>query len=108
MNMNCANCQFANKSGNQDFVFCTYWQDQANESKMSQEAFVRQVLFPKTDLQQVALGWGFPKQHFKLESHWVHKGTASEGLMWSEQICIQKDEVCEAFTSIHQTTEKEG
>ena len=57
MNTQCANCQFANKSGNPDFVFCTYWQDKANESKMSQEDFVRNVLFPQTELNQVALGF---------------------------------------------------
>ena len=106
--MNCANCQFANKSGNEDFVFCTYWQEKANESKMEQETFVRSVLFPNTNLQQVALGWGFPQQHVSLDSHWSYKGTASEGLMWNNQILIHQDEVCESFQSIHQNTKKEG
>lgn len=101
MNVKCADCIFANKSGNNEFVYCTYWQNKANESNMNQEDFVRKVLFPSTDLQQVALGWGFPKQHFQLESHWVHKGTASEGLMWNEQILVHKEESCNQFSSIH-------
>lgn len=92
--MSCKECKFANKSGNDDFVFCTFWQSKCNESGMSEEDFVRKEMFPQTTLSKVALGWGYPKKHFKLESHWVHKGTASEGLMWNNQICIHKDEHC--------------
>jgi hypothetical protein len=67
---------------------------------MDTSDFVRTVLFPQTTVQEVGLGWGYPKQHFKLESHWSYKGTASEGLMWNNQICISKNESCQHFAEV--------
>ncbi|MNY85796.1 hypothetical protein D3C78_19960 [compost metagenome] len=93
--MTCATCSHANKSGNDDWVFCTYWQNKCNESKMETIEFVKNVVFEQTDIIQLATGWGFPLKHFAAESHWSHKGTASEGVMWNNQILIQKDEKCQ-------------
>lgn len=98
--MNCSNCRFANKSGNKDFVYCTYWQDRCNESGKPVEDFIKNVLFKETLVDKVATGWGYPKQHFSLESDWVHKGTLTEGLMWNEQICIGMSESCNNFKKV--------
>ncbi|ASA22572.1 hypothetical protein [Paenibacillus donghaensis] len=93
--MNCSTCIYANKSGNDDYVFCTYWQNKCNESKQDADVFVKKEIFKKTLVCDVGIGWGYPSKHYSAESHWSHKGTASEGLMWNNQICIHKDESCQ-------------
>jgi hypothetical protein len=93
--MNCSTCIYANKSGSDDHVFCTYWQNKCNESKQETKAFIQNKLFKQTLLQNVGLGWGYPNKHFYADSHWSYKGTASEGLMWANQICIHKNESCQ-------------
>lgn len=93
--MNCLDCSFANKSGNEGYVFCTYWQNKCNESKLDTTEFVKRVVFEETLLDKVALGWGYPSKHYSHESHWSYKGTASEGLMWNNQICVEKEQWCQ-------------
>lgn len=93
--MNCSNCRHANKSGNENYVFCTFWQTKCNKSGMSEEDFVRKELFTQTTIHRVGFGWGYPNKHFKADTHWVHKGTASEGVMWNNQICIHINEDCQ-------------
>lgn len=97
METKCEKCKFANRSGSKDFVYCGYWQRQANESKQEPEAFVRNVMHLNPRPQVVALGWGFPHQPYEGDVAWHHKGTATAGLMWNEQICVSKEDFCNEF-----------
>jgi hypothetical protein len=93
----CGDCQYAHKSGSEDHVFCTLWQNRCNEANMSAEHFVRQVIYAGEKPSEVSLGWGFPHKHMKADTHWSTKGTATEGLMWNNQICVPKDDKCDFF-----------
>lgn len=98
--MRCTDCKFANKSGNEEFVFCTYWQGEANKYSEGAEGFVRNVIFQLPFPRKVGLGWGYPNKLFNAETHWSVKGTASEGLMWRDQICINKDDRCHKYEGL--------
>lgn len=98
--MNCSDCGFAYKSGNDDFVYCRYWQRRYGKSDMVEEDFINNIIFEEESLDSVGLGWGYPHRHFSKETHWVSKGTATEGLMYSNQICVQKDSVCSNYKDV--------
>jgi hypothetical protein len=93
----CGTCLFANRSGNPEFVFCTKFARLAGEKDMEPEEFIKKYVFPETSINLIALGWGYPNQGFRSESNWIIKGTATEGLMWANQICIGKDETCNEY-----------
>ena len=97
----CSNCKFANRAGNRDSVFCLFWYEELSKSKgMTEEEFVRSRIFKETDINNIGFGWGYPHQKFiNIEEEPKHSDTATSSLMWSNQICIQKDETCNNYKS---------
>lgn len=99
--MKCADCKFANKSGNQDYVFCTYWQNEADKQPMTAQQFAESILCQDPLLTEVAIGWGYPNQHYQAPTHWSIKGTASESIMWKDQICVYKNQQCLNYSALN-------
>ena len=95
----CATCKYANRAGNDDFVFCTYWQKQANEKSMESEEFALNILLDKEPTLNgcVGIGWAYPKQNYNKEVNWHEKGTPSAGIMWNNQICVQANTGCSKY-----------
>lgn len=95
----CATCKFANRSGNEDFVFCTKWQKEANESKMTSELYALNILIYKEPQLNgvIGIGWGYPSQTYNKEVNWHEKGTVSASMMWNEQICVQANAGCSQY-----------
>lgn len=100
MGKTCSSCAYANRAGSEDYVFCRFWQSQANESGLSSEEFINKKLFKETSIEGVGIGWVYPKVAYSGAVAWHEKGTASAGIMWSEQICISKDEGCHKHKSL--------
>lgn len=92
----CNDCRYANKSKNEEFVFCTYWEDKYNKSGFegSKEEYVKEVIYADSDDIVVALGWGYPNKHNKVETFWAIKGTVSEGLIYNNMILTSKESYC--------------
>ena len=96
----CSNCRFANRASNDDFVFCTYWQTQGEKSKLSFKAFVKDVMFINPSPQSVGFGWGYVNQRFREDGAYSLSSTPLEGLLHSNQVCIDKNDKCNAYKNI--------
>lgn len=98
--MKCAECRYANKSGREDFVFCTYWTGERAKSGYKDAIdFIKNEVYKSDEPKEVALGWGYPKKPFKGVANSVVGGTVDEGLMWSNQICVSMEDKCSEFES---------
>lgn len=93
--MKCADCRYANKSGKEDWVYCTYWTAEGAKSETKDAVeFVNKEIYKYPEPKEVAFGWGYPNKPFKGDSSSVVEGTIDEGLMWNNQICVSKDDKC--------------
>lgn len=98
--MKCADCNFANKSANEEYVFCTKLQDDGSKSGLGLNEFIKEVVYKQPLPKLIAIGWGYPNKRFKSDMHELGNDTATEGLMWNKQICVHKDDQCNKFKSL--------